>query len=208
MLSRMPTDLLICVATELEGALLRERLGGLQGRIGGRGVELVVSGIGLVNAAHAVARRDAAELVVCGVGGAYPDSGLAVGDVACAETEHYADLGIEGSYDMEAAGFTVVAGHYNRMPLSVFPAARRVPFVTSSTCTATDARAREIVVRTGGAVESMEGAAVVHVALLEGKPVGEIRGICNPVGERDRGAWRVREAAEAAQRVLIEWLEW
>ena len=98
-------------------------------------------------------------------------------------------------------------GTCNFLPLSVFPAARRVPFVTSSTCTATDARARELVVRTGGAVESMEGAAVVHVALLEGKPVGEIRGISNPVGPRDRSTWRVREAAEAAQRVLIEWLE-
>lgn len=207
MLARMVADLLICVATELEGTLLRERLDAGHGRIGKRTIELLVTGIGPVNAAHAVARRDAGSLIVCGVGGAYPGSGLSVGDVTCAETEHYADLGIEGSWDMEAAGFEVASGHYNRMPLSLFPAARRVPFVTSSTCTATEARAREIVARTGGAVESMEGAAVVHVALLEGKPVGEVRGISNVVGERDRGAWRVREAAEAAQRALLEWLE-
>jgi hypothetical protein len=36
--------------------------------------------------------------------------------------------------------------------------------------------------------------------------VGEIRGISNRAGNRDRGAWRVREAAEAAQRGLLGWV--
>ena len=58
-----------------------------------------------------------------------------------------------------------------------------------------------------GAVESMEGAAIVHVALLEDKPVGEIRAISNEVGERDRSKWRIRDAARAAQEALLSWLE-
>ena len=46
-----------------------------------------------------------------------------------------------------------------------------------------------------------------HGALtLAGVAVGEIRGISNLVGNRDRAAWRVREAAEAAQMALLEWI--
>jgi hypothetical protein len=36
--------------------------------------------------------------------------------------------------------------------------------------------------------------------------VGEIRGISNLVGNRDRSAWRVKEAALAAQEGLLTWI--
>lgn len=203
----MTADFLVCVATVTEGDRFRERLGGERGSIAGKQVELVVSGVGPVNAACAAMSRDANALLVCGVGGAYPGSGLDIGDVVCAETEHYADLGVEGEWDMAATGFEVVAGHHNTLPLTLFPAARRAAFVTSSTCTATDARAGALRDRTGGAVESMEGAAFVHVALRRGLPVGEVRGISNRVGKRDRSTWRIREAAAAAQDALLAWIE-
>ena len=67
--------------------------------------------------------------------------------------------------------------------------------MTVSTCTGTDAAARAIEARTGGAVENMEGAAVAHVAHLHGIPVGEVRGISNIVTDRDTKAWRLKEAA-------------
>ncbi|MHC4729690.1 MAG: futalosine hydrolase [Planctomycetota bacterium] len=195
--------MLVCVATELEGALLREA-----------GVSVVVTGIGPVNAAHALTAALAdptpRKIVVCGVGGAYPGSGLAVLDVTCAETETYADLGAEspdGFLDMEALGFPVVNDHYNRLPLSLFPAEKRVPYVTTTTCTGTDATARKIVERTGGAVESMEGAAIVHVALKHGLEVGELRAVSNLVGDRDRKAWKVRDAAAQAQQALLDWIQ-
>jgi futalosine hydrolase len=208
--------LVVPFATSLEGALLEGVLGGARGTAAGRAVVLLRTGVGPVNAAAALAallaRERATAVVCCGVGGAYPGSGLATGDVACAESETYADLGAEspsGFLDMEALGFPVIEGAppiFNRLPLDLFPAARRVPFVTRTTCTGTDAAAREIAARTKGAVESMEGAAIAHVARLHGVPVGEVRGISNRVGDRDRRSWRVREAAEAAQRALLEWL--
>jgi futalosine hydrolase len=138
---------------------------------------------------------------------------LATGSVVCADSETYGDLGAEspdGFLDMQALGFPVVGGPdplFNRLPLDLFPAARRVPFVTCATCTGTDAKAAAIVARTGGAVESMEGAAVVHVARLMGVKVGEVRGISNAVGNRDRAAWRLEEAAAAARTAVINWIE-
>jgi futalosine hydrolase len=207
----MSVDLLVCIATELEGALLREHLSGHEG------VRIVRMGVGAVNAAHAVTlaltQEQPEAIVVCGVGGAYPGSGLAVGDVACAEREVYGDLGAsgpEGFLDMKALGFPTVESStvlYNELPMQIFPTSRRVTFVTMNTCTGTDAVARAVEARTGGAVESMEGAAVAHVAHLQGVPVGEVRGISNMVGDRDRNSWRLQEASIAAQEALLAWID-
>lgn len=207
----MGVDLLLCVATDLESALLRERLAGASAS-----VAIVRTGVGPVNAAHAVtlfvARERPTVIVVCGVGGAYPSSGLHVGDVVCAESECYGDLGATspgGFLDMEALGFPIVeapAPLYNVLPMQVFPVQQRVPFITMTTCTGTAVAAREIEARTGGAVESMEGAAIAHVAHLHGVPVGEVRGISNIVSDRDTRAWRLKEAATASQEALLSWI--
>ena len=201
--------ILVCVATPMEGNLLMSALGG-------KGAGLVPTGIGPVNAAHAVtlrlARGGIDAVISCGIGGAYPGSDLEIGDVVCAESECYGDLGAaapDGFQDMQQLGFPVIAGDpplFNTLPLDLFPCEHRARFVTLSTCTGTDAAAREIAGRTGGSVESMEGAAIVHVARLHGVRVGEIRGVSNAVGDRDRARWRVKEAAEAAQRALLRWI--
>jgi futalosine hydrolase len=207
----VPIDLLLCVATEFEGALLRERLARAH-----VDVAIVRTGVGPVNAAHAVTlflvKTGAREIVVCGVGGAYPTSGLQLGDVVCAASECYGDLGAtspSGFLDMKALGFAVVEAPtplFNDIPMQVFPVARRVPFVTVSSCTGTDSAARDIETRTAGAVESMEGAAIAHVAHLHGVPVGEVRGISNIVTNRDTTTWRLNEAAAAAQEAVLSWI--
>jgi futalosine hydrolase len=203
-------SLLICTATEFEASLIRERCSNEPL------VRIVVTGVGPVNAAHATtvaildARPDA--IVVCGVAGAYPSSGLRIGDVVSAETEIYGDLGAQsknGFLDMKALGFAVVAGPnplFNELPLQVFPTTSRARFVTVSTCTGTDSVAHDLAKRTNGAVENMEGAAVAHVANLHGIRVGEVRGISNLVTNRDTTSWRLKEASVAAQEALHAWI--
>ena len=205
----MPADLLLCVATDLESALLRAHPLG-------DGVRLLRTGVGSVNAAHAVtwaiAQARPGAIVVCGVGGAYPGSGLAVGDVACAESECYGDLGArtpDGFLDMQALGFPVVDAPsplYNTLPLQIFPVGRRARFVTVNTCTGAHAAALALEARTGGAVENMEGAAIAHVARLHEIPVGEVRGISNIVTDRDPSRWRLPDAATAAQEAVLAWI--
>jgi futalosine hydrolase len=197
-------DMVVCVATEMEGALLRPR------------VPVVCTGVGAVNAAYVLTRfldrEQVKAIMVCGIGGAYPGSGIPIGSVVCAETECYGDLGADspgGFLDMEALGFAVVQGPaplYNVLPMQIFPATRRAHFVTMNTCTGSADDARAIEVRTGGGVESMEGAAIAHVAALAGIPVGEIRGVSNLAGNRDRSAWQITEAASAAQEALLAWI--
>jgi len=203
--------LLVCTATEFEAEILRIELRD------DRRVRLIHTGVGPVNAAHAVTLAIVQEkpkaIIACGVGGAYPASGLTIGDVVCAEREIYGDLGAqspEGFLDMKTLGFPVVSGSsaplFNDLPMQLFPASQRVNFVTVSTCTGTSAVAQTLQTRTAGAVENMEGAAIAHVAHLHGVPVGELRGISNVVTNRDRRSWKLKQAAEAAQRVLLDWL--
>lgn len=203
---------MVCAATELESSALQGSLP--------CGVSLLVTGVGAVNAACALTRflerEGARAVVVCGIGGAYPvpelsvGSELSLGSVVWAESECYGDLGAaspQGFLDMQAMGFPVIGGEapvYNVFPVELRPAGRQwVRFVTVNTCTGDDVTARALATRTGGAVENMEGAAIAHVARLYGIPCGEVRGISNPVGNRERGAWRVREAALAAQEELV-----
>ena len=204
------TDIVVCYSTALEGE-------GLPREVAGRSLTLVQTGVGPVNAAFALTRlltaHSARMVIVCGVGGAYPGAALEPGDVVCAESETYGDLGADspaGFLDMQALGFPVVNSDpplFNTLPLDLFPASRRVPFVTCATCTGTDAKAGALRARTGGAVESMEGAALVHVARLMRVKVGEVRGISNAVGARDRASWRLQEAAANARAALIAWIE-
>jgi futalosine hydrolase len=192
-------DLLVCAATELESHLLKNH------------AQVLLTGIGSVNAAYTLTRfldrNEVKRIVICGIGGAYLGSGLSIGDVCCAATETYGDLGVEtpdGFLDIEAMGFPFVS----TFPLQIFPHQRREKFVTVNTCSGTDTLARKMEKRTaGGSVENMEGAALAHVAGLAGIPLGEIRGISNMTGNRDRAAWRVREASTAAQEALIKWIK-
>ena len=203
-------DILLCAATDIECALLREQLKSVPS------VAIIRTGVGPVNAAYAstsfLARTGARSVVVCGVGGAYPGSGLNIGDVVCAQSECYGDLGATsraGFLDMKALGFPLVDGPapiYNELPMQIFPVEKRVPFITVSSCTGTGAGALAIEERTRGAVESMEGAAVAHVAHLHGVPVGEVRGISNLVTDRNPSAWKLKEAAAAAQEAVISWI--
>jgi futalosine hydrolase len=203
-------SLLLCVATQFESALLRERLRDV------KEVHILETGIGPVNAAHAVTvailQQQPDSIISCGIAGAYPSSGLAIGDVVCASEEVYGDLGAQspsGFLNMRALGFPVVEGPapiFDELPMQLFPAPRRARFVTVSTCTGTDTSARELEARTKGAVENMEGAAIAHVAYLHGVAVGELRAISNLVTNRDTSSWRLKEAAQSAQLALIDWV--
>ena len=184
-------SLLVAAATELECSLLKDR------------VRTIVTGVGQVNMAHAltlaIEQERPSGIVVVGIGGAYPGSGLEIGDVVCAESETFGDLGVE-----TPDGFLELTEFLqSTFPLQLFPAPRRAKFVTVSTCTGTDELSARIQARTQGAVENMEGAAAAQIATRYGIPMGEVRGISNRTGRRDRASWKVKEAAVAAQQKKI-----
>jgi futalosine hydrolase len=194
------------------------------GHLDGVPVILLPCGMGKTNAAHGATAllesRPVRGLMGFGVGGAYPGSGLGVGDVALASHAVYGDEGVAapgGWIDTEGIGIPLVERGSRRWfnafdaDAARVEAARRAleaagitarvgPFVTVSACSGTGARGLELAARLGGLVEGMEGAALAHVATLYDVPFLELRAISNAVEDRDLGRWRLREAAEAVQR--------
>lgn len=240
----VPVDVLVVTATAAEGAALGARLEGttyravangtlLHGGWGRLRVDLLTAGLGKVNTALALgahlggAGADRPDLLLSlGVGGAYPSSGLAPGDLAVATEEVYGDEGVEtgeGFGDLREIGIPLLETGgtrlFNRLPAdgaataALGRASERLgfrwatgPFVTVSTVTGSAATARRLEQRWGGLCESMEGAAAAHAAAAFGVPFAEVRGISNHVGPRDRASWKLREAAEAAQEAALSFL--
>ncbi|KEO84936.1 futalosine hydrolase [Tumebacillus flagellatus] len=82
------------------------------------------------------------------------------------------------------------------------------PILTLSTVTGTAETAAELARRIPGAsAEGMEGYGVALAAHERGIPVLELRTISNPVGPRNRAAWKMKEAfaaLETASKALME----
>ncbi len=203
---------LLVVATAGEA----QRLSALS--VNGIEVRVVISGVGAVAAAlstQAVLADFVADLVIsAGIGGAFPGSGLKVGDVALASEIVQADLGAwdAGQFlPLAALGLEVAPG--NAGCFECWPAGRDLalpcgPFVTVSSVTGSEAGADELLRRVPGAlIEGMEGAGVAHAALLAGVPMTEVRGVSNLVGPRDRSAWRIGAALAALDMGLKAVLE-
>ncbi|WP_433653044.1 futalosine hydrolase [Micromonospora zamorensis] len=81
---------------------------------------------------------------------------------------------------------------------AALPTATTGPVLTVSTVTGTAASTEELRRRHPEAVaEAMEGYGVAVAAAQAGVPFAELRTISNPIGPRDRDAWRLREALTA-----------
>lgn len=174
--------------------------------------DLVAAGVGPAAAAASTAAALSAAahagapygLVVCaGIGGGFQPE-APVGSLVVARTITVADLGAEtadGFLPVTELGFGVVSHHPPRSLVRQAASATGAgvgTVLTVSTVTGTAARAAELRARHPGALaEGMEGFGVAEAADAQGRPVLEIRAISNPVGPRDRAAWRIADALDA-----------
>jgi futalosine hydrolase len=127
-----------------------------------------------------------------------------VGSLVVADEITAADLGAEtaeGFVPVTELGFGAVT---HRPPAALVRAAvaatgaRAGAVLTVSTVTGTAARATALRERHPTALaEAMEGFGVAEAAGAHGVPVLEIRAVSNPVGPRDRAAWRIGDALAA-----------
>lgn len=175
------------------------------------GVSTLVSGIGLTATAHATTRLIHRErpdlLILAGIAGCYPHSGLAVGDVALVESEVEADLGF-----FTPQGFT----HLSRLPLDmdferrhtlacphVGLAAGLFPLARSASLNAAMA---PFVDTRDVDIENMEGAAFFHACQQEATPFLQLRAVSNVVrpGHDD---WCMDLAIDALHRGLRRLLD-
>lgn len=189
---------MILVVTAVEA----ERAAVLRGVPTGAGVEVLAAGVGpaaaAAGAAWQLARRTGVTLLVsAGIGGGLLPR-VQLGDLAIATRSVAADLGADapdGFITLDELGFGTTS-----LPATdlAVPGAVRGAVLTVSTVTGTAARADELAGRHPDAVaEGMEGFGVAQAAAVAGVAFAEVRAISNPVGPRDRAAWKIGPALDA-----------
>jgi len=172
-------------------------------------VDVIAAGVGPAAAAAATALALAgagnpyALVVSAGIAGGFQPE-APVGSLVIADEITVADLGAEtpdGFVPVTELGFGTVT---HRPPsalvrdLAAATGARTGAVLTVSTVTGTAARATELRARHPRALaEAMEGFGVAEAAAAHGIPVLELRAVSNPVGPRDRTAWRIGDALAA-----------
>ncbi|WDZ86454.1 futalosine hydrolase [Micromonospora cathayae] len=206
------TGLLVVTAVAAEAEAVRVGLTGVDATV-------VPVGVGPAVAAAATARllalaeaagRPYAGVVSAGVAGGFAHR-VPVGGTVLATRSVAADLGAEspeGFIPVDELGMTPeqlgVASAVEADPALLAALRAALPdavvgaVLTVSTVTGTATSTRALAARHPDAVaEAMEGYGVAVAAAQAGLPFVELRTVSNPIGPRDRGSWRLREALTA-----------
>ncbi|MER6463022.1 futalosine hydrolase [Streptomyces sp. NPDC001288] len=187
----------------LPAATLLRTAGGYDLLAAGVGPALAAAGTATALTAAALEGRPYTLVVSAGIAGGFRPA-APVGSLVVADEIIAADLGAEtadGFVPVTELGFGTVS-HRPPDPLVRATAeatgARPGAVLTVSTVTGSAARAADLSARHPHALaEAMEGFGVAEAAAAHGVPVMEIRAVSNPVGPRDRDAWRIPAALAA-----------
>jgi futalosine hydrolase len=158
------------------------------------------------------------EAIMVGSAGALPGTGMSVGDVVVARSETLSELGVlvrPGVGDpapMELGGLnrTVPLDRELAEAIAALPAGHSRPrlggLVTVVGVSANVEHASARAEDPGIVAENMEGYALALAGLRLGFRAGEIRGISNQAGDRERRRWDFPLAQERSQRLALDYL--
>ena len=205
------------------------------GYIKGKPVRVLITGPGVVNTVQsltaAIEKARPSLIIQTGCAGAFRESGLNIGDIGIATEEIDIQLGIETEDDglpLNELPFSIIKRGSidikNRYPLDIklvnqaSKTLRKIfegksiqvvkgSFVTVSTITASDSRAKDIYKHYNPCMECMEGAGATHLAIHYDIPFLEIRSASNFVGKRDRNSWNLPLAFERAGMAVLNLLQ-
>ena len=206
----------------------------VSGYIGDKHVKIIVTGPGIANTVQAltaaVENARPALIIQTGCGGAFKEAGLATGDIGIATEEIDIYLGIEPEskkIPLMKLPFAIIKNNKfeitNRYPVNndmVNNACdiiknnmkidnttiKKGPFVTVSTITATDERAKKIFEEFMPCMENMEGTGAAHTAIHYGIPFLEIRSASNIVGKRNPDSWKLDVAFEKGSQAVYQFI--
>lgn len=205
-------------ATTLECRLIAERIENKQffrikntdlikGRLFGYEILLCISGVGKINSTISsmitLEKFPIKKVLISGIAGAYPSSGLKIGEIAVATKEVEVDQGLLMDFDR------FISMDFVEVELTVphsLEGLKRGIFLTVSSCTGNLKRAKFLESKFGGICENMEGAAIAKVCSLYDVPVFEIRSISNYVEDRESLLSRkeVEDASEVVEEFILE----
>lgn len=183
------------------------------------GVDVLITGIGLMATSYSLSKQlqvKQPDLVIqAGIGGCF-DHRIALGTVLAIRKERIADLGVveSGSWlSLSDLGLQ----HNNSFPFTNgwLPnknevlkkvKAKKVAAVSINEITTSKKRIAAYREKFNPVTESMEGAALHYVALLENIPFIQFRAVSNYVGERNKKKWKMKEAITNLNNEVVQLL--
>ncbi len=196
--------MLILVPTELEAKPLREA-----------GIQVEIVGLGPIEAAintYRILQKKTEPVFLVGLGGAYPASGLKLGDLALANKEIFGDFGV-CRQDIETTFLNFPV--HQVCPLD-HPFVEKIAlllegigfaveigaFVTVCCASHDPERGQRLALRYSAIVENMEGFAVAMAAQVFRLPMIELRAISNLIEEPER-PWEIEKALNQLKEALL-----
>jgi futalosine hydrolase len=180
--------------------------------------EILITGVGMVATAFALARHLAAnkyDLVLnLGIAGSF-DRDIAIGELVEITQDTLAELGAEDDeafLPIEKMGFgeatfypsTKLTDLYNLFNNFNF---KNVSAITVNTVHGNEASIKKVTERLNRRLESMEGAAFFYACKQMGVPCIQIRAVSNYVEKRNRDNWNIGLAIKNLNTFAIEFLK-
>lgn len=185
------------------------------------GVDVLISGVGSPSTIYQLTKKlheHRYDLVLqAGIGGRFPHSTIELSACALISSDLFADLGVQENkafYSLSDLKFT----NANQPPYSSGELVNHNTFLEKSTLPklkgVTVNKISDDPLQTDlfaskyfADVESMEGAALHYVSILEGIQFLQLRSISNDVGIRDKNKWRIRDAITNLNQHLVTIVE-
>ncbi|RLD76520.1 MAG: futalosine hydrolase [Bacteroidetes bacterium] len=168
-------------------------------------VDILITGVGIAftsyNLTKALSRKKYDFVINAGIAGSLSEE-LNIGDVVQVKTEEFADLGIRSKdsfstlFDMgfiKADKFPFTDGKLNGIDnkTTLLNGLKKLRGITVNTVNGNKEEIKKLKQKFNADIESMEGAAVFYICLMEKVPFAEIRSISNYVEERNKGDWDI-----------------
>lgn len=180
------------------------------------GCNIVITGVGCPQAVYAITKAvykyQPSFIIQAGIAGCF-DGAMELGAVVAVKEDYFGDIGV-----MEHKQWKSVFDMGFALPDSKpFKAARlknsnrgilkkcKLPIVNGVTVNEVSVNSAKIGLykKQGAVIESMEGAALHYVGLMEKISFLQLRGISNYVGERDKYKWNYKKAIDNLNVELV-----
>ena len=149
-------------------------------------------------------------MIQVGVAGTYSNK-VSLGDAVVVKKDCFADIAVIENKMLKSV-FDLGLADENEFPFKEGWLVNELEFVQNeNTATALtvnllseeSAHINYLLQKYDADIESMEGAILHYIGLKKNIPFLQIRGISNQVGERDKTKWKMKEAIESSNQMLI-----
>ncbi|ULQ56755.1 futalosine hydrolase [Flavihumibacter rivuli] len=184
-------------------------------------IDILITGVGSNAATYAITRylqHKKPDLVIqAGVAGSF-DPETPLGSVFAVKQDVFADQGVEEErsfkdiFDLDLQGKNEDPYKKGMLPNPYTNLVKRTRLkkatgITVNEITTNKKRAAHYAEKFKANLESMEGASLHYVCLMEHIPFLQVRAISNYIGERNKKKWKLNDAIQNLNKELIRLLE-